>query len=259
MVLEKLFFIPDTHVPFEDKRAFRLVLKAIKAFRPDHLVILGDFLDCFAISAHTKDFKKRPSFREELLAGSAALALLESSVSDSCKRYYVEGNHENRLSRYLSSDRALPVLKPLVDAGLIDLDKVTIPALLDLKKRGWVWAPYKEHLKIGKLHVTHDVGKAGIAAHLDAEATFQSNAVIGHTHRLNYAVRGNMRGKAHVGAMFGWLGDVCEVDYMYRARALRDWSLGFGVGYKEPNGTVHLTPVPMVDYRCMLEGKLVCA
>jgi hypothetical protein len=86
---------------------------------------------------------------------------------------------------------------------------------------------------------------------------FQHNIVIGHTHRLGYAVEGNAQGERHVTAMFGWLGDVEQIDYMHRVKAIKDWSLGFGIGYLEPKtGTVYLVPIPIVNYTCVVEGKL---
>lgn len=256
---KRLFFVPDMHVPYHDKKAFALVLKAVKRFKPDTLIILGDFLDFWPISAHGKDYKRRPTLRDELEAGAKALKQFKDAAGTKCRCIFISGNHCNRLDRYLTSDKGVAFLKPLVDSGLIDLEKATVPSLLNLKGNGWEWIPYKEHLKIGKLHVTHDLGKAGHAAAADAEATFQSNAVIGHVHSINYTVRGNMQGKSHVGASFGWLGDRKHVDYMYKAKALRNWALGFGIGYQEANGVTHLQPVPIINYKCIVEGTLVTA
>jgi len=255
--VKRLFFIPDTHIPYQDQRAVDVMLKALQAFSPDHVILLGDFVDFWPISAHVKDYKRRPSLKEELVATDAALDDISSCVKDSCEQTYISGNHENRLDRYLTSEKGVAFLRPLVEAGAVDFDRISVPVLLNLKEKGWNWVPYKEHVKLGKLHVTHDLGKAGHTAAADAEATFQSNAVIGHVHSINYTVRGNMQGKSHVGASFGWLGDRKHVDYMYKAKALRNWALGFGIGYQEPNGTTHLQPVPLVEYKCILEGKLI--
>jgi predicted phosphodiesterase len=41
--LEKILLIPDTHMPYEHKEAFDLMIRAGKIFRPDHVVIGGDF------------------------------------------------------------------------------------------------------------------------------------------------------------------------------------------------------------------------
>ena len=112
-------------------------------------------------------------------------------------------------------------------------------------------------LMIWCIIITHDCGKAGKYAHYDAQAAFEGNAIIGHTHRLGYAVVGNADGKPHVGAMLGWLGDVEQVDYMHRIRALRDWAHGFGVGYMMPDGCVHVVPVPIINNTVIIEGKII--
>lgn len=228
------------------------MLQAAKGFAPDVVVVLGDFMDCYQVSAHQKDLRKRPSFEEEIESGSIALSELEALKPSI--QIYIEGNHENRLDRLLQSEQTREKLIPLIEAGAVKIQR--IPEILNLKARGWDYVDYKQHYKLGKLHITHDCGKAGINAHMDAEATFQSNAVIGHTHRLNYAVRGNMKEEQHVGAMFGWLGDPKEAEYMHRAKALRDWAHGFGIGYMDEEGNVYLVPVPIFNGKCLVEGKL---
>jgi hypothetical protein len=75
---------------------------------------------------------------------------------------------------------------------------------------------------------------------------------------MSVSYRGNARGKTHVGAMFGWLGDKTRIDYKHRLLANRHWMLGFGVGYLENDDTLHVQAVPIINYKCLLEGKLLC-
>jgi len=220
-----------------------LALRAAKAIGVRRVALLGDFADCLSVSSHPKPPDRKLDLALELDAVDAALAEIEA-VCDT-ERIYVAGNHENRLERYLAEKA--PEL----------FNTISIPERLRLKERGWKWVPYKDHIKIGKLFLTHDCGKAGPNAHRDAMNAFQGNVVIGHTHRLGYAVEGNAKGKPHVGVMLGWLGDVKAVDYMFRIRAARDWAHGFGIMYEEPNGHVHIQPVPIVNGRCVVEGKLI--
>ncbi len=250
--LAKVLFVPDSHHPYVDEKAWSVMLKAAHGFKPDVVVVLGDFIDCYAISAHQKDLKKRPSFQEEMQSGSDALTQLEAL--DAQIQVYIEGNHENRLDRLLESDNFRDKIVGLIHAGAVKIRR--IPEMLNLKERDWDYVDYKQHYKLGKLHITHDVGKAGANAHTDAEATFQSNSVIGHTHRLAYAVKGNMKGEQHVGAMFGWLGSVEEAAYMHRAKAMRDWAHGFGIGYMDSDNNVYLVPVPIFNDKCVVEGKI---
>jgi predicted phosphodiesterase len=250
--LAKILFVPDSHHPYVDEVAWSVMLEAAKGWKPDIVVVLGDFIDCYQISAHQKDLKRRPSFEEEVDAGSFALKQLEDLKPS--VQIYIEGNHENRLDRLLTSEETRDKLIPLIQVGAIKVQR--IPDILKLKDRGWHYVDYKQHYKLGKLHVTHDCGKAGMNAHMDAEATFQSNAVIGHTHRLGYSVRGNMKEEHHVGAMFGWLGDPDQAEYMHRAKALREWAHGFGIGYMDAEDNVYLVPVPIFNGKCLVEGKI---
>lgn len=242
--LEKILFIPDSHHPYVDKKAWALMLKAAKQFKPNHVIIQGDFADFYDVSSHSKDPKRRFILEEEL--NSVKTALDQVKALGAKNNVFVSGNHEDRLKRYLES--AAPELHSLI----------SIPKILELKEKGFQYVPYKEHYKIGKLNVTHDTGTAGRYAHYKSLDAFQHNVVIGHTHRLGYAVEGNASGERHVTAMFGWLGDINEVDYMHKIKATREWSLGFGIGYLDPKtGVVYVVPVPIVNYTCLVEGKVV--
>jgi predicted phosphodiesterase len=229
-------------VPYEDKRAFDLMLNVLRGWGPDTVIILGDFGDFYPVSAHSKDPARSGQLADEIHAINGRLDQLDALGAT--EKHFVEGNHENRLSRYLA-DKA-PELFGMV--GVEDL--------FGLNRRGWTFTPYKQSLTVGRVNFTHDCGNAGAQAHSKALDTFQGNVVIGHTHRMAISYIGNAQGTTHVGAMFGWIGDVNRVDYMHRVQALRAWHLGFGAGYQEASGTVHLQPVPMIDYRVVLEGKL---
>lgn len=243
MALKKILFVPDTHVPYEDKKAWSLLLKAGRKFKPDRIVILGDFADCYSISDHDKDPNRTRVLDAEVHEVNLRLDDLDSLGADD--KVYIKGNHEWRLERYLM--RRAPELFNLV----------RVRDLFKLDERNWRCIEYKNHHALGKLHITHDTGKAGQNAHIQSMNDFQDNCIIGHTHRIGYAIAGNARGRPHVGAMFGWLGDVGQVDYMHRIKALRDWALGFGTGYEESNGVVHVRPNPIVNYSVVLDGALI--
>jgi predicted phosphodiesterase len=245
MSLRRILFVPDTHRPYHDPRAWALMLRAGKAFQPDHVVVLGDFADCYTVSQHPKDPRRRTRFAEEVADVNAGLDELETLKAD---RYdFIEGNHEFRFARYLEG--TAPAL-----SGLRGL---SIPEMYRLKPRGWRFTPYRQHAQIGKLFITHETGDAGSDAHRKAQRDFTDNVVIGHTHRTGYAIIGNAKGMPHVGAMFGWLGSVERIDYAHRIKALRDWNHGFGLGYMEPDGAIHLRPIPIVRERCVVDGELV--
>jgi predicted phosphodiesterase len=240
---ESILFIPDVHAPYHNRQAWQLLIKAAKLLKPDWLVCLGDFWDFYSVSSHSKDPRRQLRLHQEIEAGLKLHRELDALGAKN--KVFVCGNHEERLERYLM-DKA-PAL----------FDMLPIKDILQLSKRGWKYVPYKQHTRIGKLYVTHDCGYAGSNALTKSQATYENNVVIGHTHRMEYRVVGNATGHPHISASFGWLGDVAKVDYMHRIQADRSWALGFGVGYLQPSGAVHLTPVPIVQNRLVLEGETV--
>lgn len=241
--MKRLLFIPDTHVPYEDPKAFALMLKAARVFKPDTVVLLGDFADFYAVSSHSKNPDRRLDLRYEVDRVKERLKDIKRLGAK--RNIYVAGNHEDRLERYLM-DKA-PAL----------FTSVKIPDVLGLQELGFEYVPYKEHVMVGKLHLTHDTGNAGQYAHYKAQADFEGNVIIGHTHRMGYAIVGTAKGHPHVCAQLGWLGDFGAIDYMHRVKALRAWAHGFGVGFMEPDGTVHVQPVPIVRNKCVVNGELI--
>src|SRR6476620_1427559 len=124
------FVIPDCHFPFEDKKAWSLVLKAIKETQPSRVVTLGDFLDCYSVSSFPKSPDRRAGLGSEIDAGNRALDQL-SEAAGKAEIVFIEGNHCFRLQRYIAEKA--PEL----------FDLVEISALLGIKKRGWKWVPYR--------------------------------------------------------------------------------------------------------------------
>lgn len=241
--LERILFVPDCHIPYHDEQAFALMLKAAEAFRPQILVVLGDFADFYSVSAHDKTAGRASQLASELQVVNEKLTLLDGLGA--ARKIFVRGNHEDRLDRYLMRQASALV-------GLVD-----VSTALKLKERGYEDVPYKGHIRLGSLLVTHDTERAGRYSVFQSKQDVAGSVVIGHTHRIGYVVEGDIDGKPRLAASFGWLGDFTKVDYMHRIRAQRDWSHGFGLGYLAPDGTVHVTSVPIIDGSCLVEGKLI--
>lgn len=242
--LEKWLLVPDCHIPYHDEAAFSLMLRAAKACGIENVAVLGDFSDMYAVSFHGKDPSRRNDLKWEVEEVCKGLDRLDELFPG--RKKFIAGNHEDRLQRYLAEHAA----------ALYTTCKVE--ELFRLAERGWEYTPYKQHTKIGRLHLTHDAGICGRYAAQRTLDAYQANVVIGHTHRLSWMVEGNAKGEAHVGAMLGWLGDVEKVDYMHQIRAKREWAHGFGLAYHDTaTGNVHLVPVAIVDGTVAVEGRLV--
>lgn len=241
--LETGLLIPDCHHPNVSEAAWGLLLRAAALLKPTTIIVLGDFLDGESLSLHEPDEPGKRDFEDEL--GAVLQALTQLDALGATRKVYVCGNHEDRLARFLA--RKAPAL----------YRSLRLPELLKLQERGWEWVPYKQSLKLGKLHVTHDTGSAGMNAHRASAKAFMGNAVIGHTHRMAYEVVGRFDEHPYLAAMLGWLGDAkAAARYLHEAKSA-EWVHGFGVFYMEPSGAVHVQPVPIIDGRCVVQGRLV--
>jgi hypothetical protein len=241
--------IPDTHAPFHNRKALALVFLVARTLfaqlKPEQrgLITLGDFFDFFAVSFHSKAPDRRDTLEHEVDEGNELLDYMDKLGAQ--HKYFIEGNHEHRLGRYLA-EKAPELF------GLVSVQK-----LFKFEQRGWKFIPYKRSLQLGKQRFTHDLERAGANAHRQAIIDVGlHNIIIGHTHRLGYEVIGCIDGIPHLGCALGWLGDHEDVDYRHRDRALREWSLGFGVVDISPEGYSYVQPVPILpDFSCMAAGQ----
>lgn len=230
---QRWLIVPDTHAPFHSAGAVGELLKFAKEYRPQGVVLLGDFTDCYAVSSHSRDPLRKARLVEELEEAAALLArLVKATPLAANRRHYVYGNHEHRLDRYIW-DKA-PALH-----GMVSYEKAMgLPG-------SWHVTPYGRLLKVGKMHFTHDMGKAGSGAARQAMHALQGNVVIGHTHRMETFYEGNAKGEQHVGATLGWLGDFDAIDYRHAALVRREWVHGFGSMLLHRNGNVQLSTHPI--------------
>jgi len=240
--MKKVLFIPDCHHPYAHLPSWNLLLKVATEIKFHTVVILGDFLDMDSVSSHPRRIVREvPSLMEELVAGNDRLDQLDALGFQ--RKEYVEGNHEDRLSRYICNHKELTNLTSVEDA-------------LELKKRGWNFTPYRRELKVGKLWVTHDCDNAGENAHALAQRKLGASVILGHTHRVGFIVRGSIRKTPHVGAMFGWLGDPDAIEYRSGASIRHEWAHGFGVGLQDDDGVIFVEPCPIIGDRVKVFDKI---
>ena len=239
---ERIFLLPDTHAPFEDKRAWAAAMKAAKALRPHTIGLVGDFMDAYTVSAHDRDPRRLTQLSDEVAYVNGLLDEIDSIGAE--RVFYVFGNHEFRVTSYLT--RRAPELMGIVSvAGLLKLDE-----------RGWHHAPYHQHIKVGKLFMTHDAGYSGVYCAQRTGDAFRHNVVHGHSHILSAAYGGTVTGDRYVSANLGWLGSIKEADYMQESAKVR-WQHGFGTAVMEKSGNVHVQLVPIVDGKTCVAGKVI--
>lgn len=240
----KWIAIPDVHAPYHDPKVLGLILRAGDAIGASRCVQLGDLTDCYSVSRFPKARDRRLDIAWELEVTCEVVSVLDKAFPD--ERVITLGNHDVRMERYVAEKA--PEIAAL------------FPKYVDrigFAERGWRVAGYMDGAKIGNLHCTHEVGFAGINAAHQTLGAYQANVIFGHTHRIGFAVAGDVDGRKRVGAMLGWVGAVDKIDYHHRARVARESAHGFGIVYVEPDGRATVVPVLIDDGRCVVEGKVI--
>jgi len=160
----------DLHIPHHIK--LDGVYKFIENYKPTHLILGGDYLDCqYASHWQEKAFtllgleKISKCLHQEFEEGKKVLRELNSILPKDCKKYYIPGNHELFL---LWACMTYPAIAGSVDLGAnkitfrSDLDKIKnkilanlIVKFLDANILGYRVLPYNKELILGKLLYTH--------------------------------------------------------------------------------------------------------
>lgn len=234
---------PDTHAPYHNVRAVELVLKVIADLDLHELIIMGDFADCYAVSAHGKHARMQHQLLDEIDKCNELLDRVD--LSTKAKKVYLMGNHEHRLERFIF-DKCPELF------GVTEIEN-----LLKLEKRGYRtlgYTPRQNYAVLGsKLRVRHE--PLGSSAKASASRALASLA-FGHTHRIEESYVVGLDGKAHVNFSVGWLGDERKTEVFGYCKH-NQWQLGFGLVWVDPKtGFFHHQIVPILpNYTCVVMGK----
>jgi len=204
-------------------------LALLREFRPDKVVIIGDFCDLEALSHHPKN---RPDVTRLSWEYYECNTLLDrfQNAAPSADWYYLEGNHEYRAIKFANSLGTLD--------GLLDVPQnLHILPVDDARRhddlRGIVWLKFEDYLgkawvapwgegNFGYLH-SAKANKNGMGAGGLYHAAYHANT-IGPISRCAVTVYGHH----HTFQMFrstagyeawccGFLGDLNEKAFLYAA------------------------------------------
>lgn len=212
--MKNAVILGDIHAPFHNRRALELVSGIVEDIRPDYVISVGDFLDCYAVSKYPKSRDRRLDIGWEITSGLEVAKQLRACSPKSHFRITL-GNHEARTIKYIDEHPELEGLSVLnLRQGFIDA--------------GWFVTDYGSSFSLGKILISHDFGRAGLSAVRQAVIDVGYNCVFGHTHRAGLVYQPTLHGDTHVAMNVGWLGDTSYLDYGHRDRAKRDSVLGIG-------------------------------
>jgi len=244
MGIKTALIIPDCHIPYEDKRAYQLMLDVAMDLSPDEIVILGDYADFYAVNSHGKSPTLTLSLQEEVTAVVERLIELNKLFPKS-KKVFIQGNHEYRLERYIAKN--CPDLYGVTDTK----------SILELNILGYNYVPYgptqKYHVLGSKLIARHEPLAGGKHVAQNTVEKAMASVIFGHTHRIQEAQIVTMGGDNYRGISSGWLGD-SKHEVMQYVRSHHQWALGFSIVRVLNSGTWFNQLVHIIDYKCMVDG-----
>lgn len=246
-MVKKALIIPDCHIPYEDKRAYDLMLKVAKDIDPDEIVVLGDYADFYAINAHGKDAAiKTGVLQDEVHEVVMRLKQLKL-LFPNAKRVFIEGNHEYRLARYINA--RCPDLY-----GVFDTKSV-----LELGILGYEFVPYGPNQKYrvlgSKLIARHEPLAGGKHVAQNTVEKAMHSVIFGHTHRIQEAQVVTIDGQNYRGISSGWLGDVKHPIFGY-VKGHHQWAHAFSVVNVLDDGTWLNSLVHIINYKCYYDGYI---
>lgn len=249
MSIKTALIIPDCHIPYEDKKAYALMLKAALDLKPEEIVILGDYADFYGVNSHGRHPSLMHTLLEEVERVIMRLDELDKLFPDS-KKIFLEGNHEYRLERYIQN--MAPGLFGVTDTqSILKIDN----------RPNWQFVPYgprQMHSVLGShLRARHE--PAGSSAKATASKALCS-LVYGHIHRLEESHAVGLDGTNHVAFSVGWLGDKNLDKVFGYVKNHHQWQLGFGIVRVDTDTRIfyhqkiHILNIGR-KYSCVVDGK----
>jgi hypothetical protein len=187
----KIIFPTDEHCPYQDDAARSVALKICEEYKPDVRVALSDGLDFYAVSKFDKDpgAIKNGGLQNEIdVWKRCQREWLDASPG--ARVVSIEGNHENRLERYLWRHPELYGLDALKIENLLDFQKLSIE---DVQNEVIFPGLRISHGKYVRRH-------SAMSAKAELEADYHTSTNLsGHTHRggSHYATTRNGVVSAH--------------------------------------------------------------
>lgn len=241
MRIKNYLIVPDIHVPFHDIAFVRLVTKLIKLIKPNGVVQLGDALDFWQVSRFDKNPMRKQTLMDDVKMYSSIIDEWESALSTNAEFFQLEGNHEDRLRRYIWQNA-----KELADGWV-----KTVPELLNLRKRGikcsWHEISNWQSLKLGNC-ILHHGHYYNIHTAVGNLTRYPTSLITGHTHRFQFVSNGD-RFSATLGHGSN------ESDTAHQPTPT-GWQQALGL-LTVINGKSTLEPILVRNGECILYGKKV--
>lgn len=228
-------------VPLHDEKALSVAMQFIKDFKPDHVILGGDMLDCGSLSHHRLgNAGQLEGLRILAEAKELREKVLTPLEQTDANLVYMLGNHEDWLDQLVDKT---PSLDGIIQAQY----------LLGLKD--WKVVEQGGVYKLGKLKFVHgDNITGGIYCANKAVVDYEANVRFGHFHTFQVATKTTpVDANGHTGIAVPCL---CKKGHDYGKGAPNKWMQGFLWGYVGgPSGSFNDYVTVIVNGKATINGK----
>ena len=173
----KVVFPTDEHHPFANYKAINLALQITADFNPDIRITGSDGVDFYSLSSFDKNPERIHTLQDELDSwASTQRSWLDAAPN--ARNYFIVGNHEDRLRRFIWKNQELSGLRGLNLSNLFEFDQLGIT----LAPRDGLELIIKKKLIITHGSVVRNYSAYTARAELEAKR-YNMNVMTGHTHR----------------------------------------------------------------------------
>lgn len=238
----KVAVLNDLQIPFHDPRTLEPVHKFLADFQPDLEVYNGDIFDFYSISQFDKNPSRRFRLQDELDMSRSWLHS-RAEANPSADRVFIEGNHEDRLRRWLW--RYGPELS--------SLRALEVDSLLGLPEIANTRLPYMSVFDFLGFRIEHGYKASQSKAYPVNVSRYMaiatgSSGLCGHTHHFSTYAWSDARG-SHSYIENGCL---CLLELEYAP--FPNWQQAFTVGTVF-NNEIHLHPVQIYSKGFAVNGE----
>jgi predicted phosphodiesterase len=235
----QIICINDLHIPHQDEKSLQLVFDFIIEKQPNELVLNGDILDCYWLSAFLHNPSIKIYTQQECDIFYKLFSKLRKHIPNTAISF-IPGNHEDRIIKETWKNPGFYGLRSLEWNNLLNFDKLNI-------------SYYPKRRTFRNFTFTHGNAcskHASYTAKIEFEDHKCQNGLSGHTHRMGWY------NKSCDKVIDSWYenGCLCSLDPEY-IKDVVNWQQGFSVINFYDN-LVFVDPILIKENKFSYEGKL---
>jgi predicted phosphodiesterase len=179
MKKEKWVICGDQHVPWHDKTVHATFLRFLKLYKPDGIIINGDFIDGYSVSKYLKGAidlqlsdRTMITLEKEMIPANNILDDYDMCIPKKCKKVFIYGNHEDRLRKFVGQNLNSILGNLISPRRLLNLDR---------RKYEIIENYPSGYYELGHLQVAHG-SKISVNASKGILDEYRHSVVNNHTH-----------------------------------------------------------------------------